>query len=109
GAGRSCGQGGRGFCDGGDITDLERILRSSHDPLLAPRKGDHNSIVEARRSSDRLEVCGLVVAVEPMQMDRRNHDVAAREPLQARLAPFRQACEAAATLAQSQLEQKIMN
>src|SRR5262249_60890051 len=32
----------------------------------------------------------------------------ARAPLQARLAPFRQACEAAAALAQSQLEQKIM-
>jgi DNA-binding FadR family transcriptional regulator len=76
--------------------------------LLAPRKRDHDGIVEARRSSDGFDVCGFVVAVEPMQMDRRNHDLAAREPLQARLTPFRQACEAAAALAQSQLEQKIM-
>src|SRR5262245_58372198 len=41
-----------------------------------------------------------------MQIDRRNHDLAAREPLQAGLAPSRRA--SAAALAQSQLQQKTM-
>jgi hypothetical protein len=55
---------------------LRRIARNSHDPLLAPRKGDHDGIVEARRSSDGFDVCGLVVAVEPMHAAGVLHRIA---------------------------------
>jgi hypothetical protein len=68
-------------------------------PCSRRAKRDHDRIVQPRRSSDGFDVRGLVVTVEPMQMDRRNHDLAAREPLQADLAPLRQAGQRRAALA----------
>jgi hypothetical protein len=67
--------------DRGDVEHLQGIAGSYDQSLLAPRKSNHDGVVQARRIGDGFDVRGLVVTVEPMQMDRRNHDLAAREPL----------------------------
>ena len=77
-------------------------------PLLAARKGDHHRVVQPGRVRDRLDVGVLVVAVEPVQMDRRRRHLAAREPPQPGLAAFRQAREPAAALAQRPFQQRIV-
>ncbi len=90
------------------VAQLQRVARRHEEPLLAARKRDHHRIVKARRSGDRIAVRHLIIAVEPVQMDGGGGDLAAGEPPQPGLAPFRQAGKGAAALAQRPFQQRIV-
>jgi len=97
-----------GLRDRADIAQSERITRRDHDALLALRERDHNCVVESRRVGNGDDVGTSVVVLEGMQVDRRDHHLAPGQSPQSFLAPFRQACEAAAALAQCPLQQRIV-
>ena len=94
--------------DAGDVAQPERIAGGDDEPLLAPRERDQHRVVQAGRDGDRLDVRRVVVAIEPMQVDRGRDDLAAREPLQSGFAAFRQAREPRAALAQRPFQQRIV-
>ena len=99
----------RALCgDAGDVAQLERIAGGDDEPLLAPRERDQHRVVQAGRNGDRLRVRRIVVAIEPMQVDRGRDHLAAREPLQSGLAAFRQAREPRAAFAQRPFQQRIV-
>ena len=76
--------------------------------LLSARKGDHDDVVKAGRGGNGIEIRDLVIAVEPVQMDRRRRHLTPREPTQSGLASLRQGREPRAARAQGPLQQRIM-
>ena len=99
----------RAFCgDAGDVAQPERIAGGDDEPLLAPRERDQHRVVQTGRDADRLRVRHVVVAIEPMQVNRGRDHLAAREPLQSGLAAFRQARQPRPAFAQRPFQQRIV-
>ena len=66
--------------DVGDIAQLQGVARRHDDSLLAARKRDHDDVsVPPRRAGDGVEIRTLVIAVEPVEMDRRGRNLPARK------------------------------
>ena len=66
--------------DVGDIAQLQGVARRHNESLLAARKRDHDDVVQARRAGDGVEIRTLVIAVEPVEMDRRGRNLPTRKP-----------------------------
>ena len=94
--------------DRGDVGELERIAGRDQQALLAAGERDHHRVVQAGRVRDRVGIGALVVAVEPVQVNGRRHDLAAGEPPQAGFAAFRQAREPRPAFAQRPFQQRIV-
>lgn len=76
--------------------------------LLSARKGDHDDVVKAGLGGNGIEIRDLVIAVEPVQMDRRSRHLTPWEPTQPGLASLRQGREPRAARAQGPLQQRIV-
>ena len=94
--------------DRGHVAQAQRIAGRNENALLAPCKAEHHGIVQSRRVGDRCEIGGFVIAIEPVQMDGRDHHLASGQPPQAFLAAFGQAGEAGIAFAQRPFQQRIV-
>ena len=94
--------------DRGDVGELQRIARRDQQALLAAGECDHHHVVQAGRVRDRVGVGAVVVAVDPVQVNGRRHDLAAGEPAQAGFAALRQGREPRSAFAQRPFQQRIV-